>query len=153
MRISARADYAVRAALSLARAADGEHLSGDRIATEQHIPAAFLEGILGALRKGGIVTSRRGAAGGYRLAGPAAGISVADVIRAVDGPLVFVRDERPSELEYPTGDEALVALWVALRASVRRVLDETSLADLAAGALPPMVRDLADDPESWVSGR
>lgn len=152
MRISARADYAVRAAVSLARAADGEHLSGERIATEQQIPATFLEGILGALRKGGIVTSRRGAAGGYRLAAPAGEISVADVIRAVEGPLVFVRGERPSELEYPTGDEALVTVWVALRASVRRVLDDTSLAALAAGDLPPIVRELAADPESWISG-
>lgn len=153
MRISARADYAVRAAVSLARAGADEHVSGERIATEQQIPATFLEGILGALRKGGIVTSRRGAAGGYRLAAPASDISVADVIRAVEGPLVFVRDERPSEIEYPPGGEALVTLWVALRASVRRVLDDTSLAALASGDLPPVVREFAADPESWVSGR
>ncbi|WP_396668839.1 RrF2 family transcriptional regulator [Microbacterium sp. R86528] len=178
MRISARADYAVRAAVFLARGSLDERgsdeqgsgprvpgervsakqvppqrISGERIASEQGIPASFLEGILSALRKAGIVESRRGAGGGYRLAAPAGEISVADVIRAVDGPLVFVRDERPSELEYPAADSDLVTLWVALRASVRRVLDDTSLEQLATGDLPAEVRALADDPSSWISGR
>ncbi|QKJ20300.1 RrF2 family transcriptional regulator [Microbacterium hominis] len=155
MRISARADYAVRAAVFLARTAQGggdERVAGERIAAEEGIPPTFLEGILSALRKADIVDSRRGAGGGYRLAAPAAEISVADVIRAVDGPLVFVRGERPSELEYPVADAHLVTLWVALRASVRSVLDETSLEALATGSLPPQVRALADDPSSWVSG-
>ncbi|GAA2980885.1 Rrf2 family protein [Microbacterium terrae] len=153
MRISARADYAVRAALFLARSPRDTPMPGESIAAAQQIPAPFLEGILAALRRAGIVESRRGANGGYRLAGDARAISVADVIRAVDGPLVYVRNERPSELEYPPGDEDLVTLWVALRASVRRVLDDTSLAELAEGDLPTAVRDLADDPDSWVSGR
>jgi Rrf2 family protein len=151
MRISARADYAVRAAIALAHVGDDERMAAEQIATEQGIPATFLEGILSALRKAGIADSRRGAGGGYRLALPASEVSVADVIRAVDGPLVYVRDSRPSELEYPSGGEQLVTLWVALRASVRRVLDETTLADLAAGQLPLGVRELSDDPESWVS--
>lgn len=153
MRISARADYALRAALHLARGAAEGPVTGESIATAQQIPAPFLEGILAALRRAGIVESRRGASGGYRLAADPASISAADVIRAVDGPLVYVRNERPSELEYPPGDESLVALWVALRASVRRVLDDTTLADLAGGDLPPAVRELADDPDSWVNGR
>ncbi|MDE0545363.1 Rrf2 family transcriptional regulator [Microbacterium sp. C7(2022)] len=153
MRISARADYAVRAAVFLARVGDGERVAGEKIATEQGIPATFLEGILSALRKSGIVDSKRGAGGGYRLASAASDISVADVIRAVEGPLVYVRDERPSEIEYPEADTHLVTLWVALRASVRRVLDDTSLEQLATGALPAEVTALADDPASWVSGR
>jgi Rrf2 family protein len=157
MRISARADYAVRAAVFLARTQlssgdDHERVSGERIATEQGIPATFLEGILAALRKAGLVESRRGAGGGYVLASAASAISVADVIRAVEGPLVYVRDERPSEIEYPDADAHLVGLWVALRASVRNVLDETTLEHLATGTLPAAVRALADDPASWVSG-
>lgn len=151
MRISARADYALRAAVFLA-ATGSTRVAGERIATAQEIPAPFLEGILGALRRAGIVESRRGAGGGYRLARPAADVSAADVIRAVDGPLVYVRDERPSEMEYSDDSGALVTLWVALRASVRRVLDDTTLADLADGTLPEVVRELAADPESWVSG-
>lgn len=148
MRISARADYAVRATVAIAQAGD-EVISADAVAEAQGIPRSFLEGILTSLRRAGIVTSRRGAAGGYRLALPASSVSVADVIRAVDGPLVYVRDARPSDVEYLEQHEALATLWVALRANVRAVLEATTIADLATGSLPASVQALADEPRAW----
>ncbi|MBF0817337.1 Rrf2 family transcriptional regulator [Microbacterium paludicola] len=151
MRISARADYAVRAATALARLSADERASSESIAAKEAIPASFLEAILGDLRRSGLVESKRGAAGGFRLAAEPKNITVADVIRAVEGPLVYVRDTRPSELTY-AGEESggtFVELWVALRANVRAVLERTTLADLAAGRLPAHVRALADDPSSW----
>ncbi|GAA1470169.1 RrF2 family transcriptional regulator [Microbacterium thalassium] len=151
MRISARADYAVRAAVALAHPRDGGVLSAEAIAEAEGIPASFLEGILSALRRGGIVESRRGAGGGYRLARDAADISVADVIRAVDGPLVYVRDVRPSEMDERDQAPPLVHLWVALRANVRRILEGTSLADVASGILPAHVRELAASDEAWAN--
>lgn len=150
MRISARADYAVRATVAIAQAAD-DVISADAVAESQGIPGSFLEGILTSLRRAGIVTSRRGAAGGYRLALPASTVSVADVIRAVDGPLVYVRDARPSDVDYAQEQEALAALWVALRANVRAVLEATTIADLAAGSLPASVQALADEPRAWLN--
>lgn len=151
MRISARADYAVRATLYLARDGARSHQSAEAIAREEGIPAPFLEGILTSLRKVGIVESRRGAAGGYRLARLPGQISVADVVRAVDGPLVYVRDARPSELDYAEDKTALVSLWVALRASVRNVLEATTLDDLVFETFPPAVQVLLDDPKAWSS--
>lgn len=148
MRISARADYAVRAAVVIARAG-AEVMSAESVADAQGIPASFLEGILASLRRAGIVTSRRGAAGGYRLAKAADTISIADVIRAVDGPLVYVRDARPSDVEYTDDNPALPALWVALRANVRAVLETTTVAHLADGALPDAVQALVEDPRAW----
>ena len=150
MRISARADYAVRATVAIAQAGD-EVISADAVAEAQGIPGSFLEGILTSLRRAGIVTSRRGAAGGYQLALKTSDISVADIIRAVDGPLVYVRDARPSDVEYPDDHGALAALWVALRANVRAVLEATTVADLAAGALPASVQALADEPGAWLN--
>ncbi len=150
MRISARADYAVRATVAIAQAGD-DVISADAVAGAQGIPGSFLEGILTSLRRAGIVTSRRGAAGGYRLALPASTVSVADVIRAVDGPLVYVRDARPSDVNYAQEQEALAALWVALRANVRAVLEATTIADLAAGSLPQSVQALADEPRAWLN--
>ena len=149
MRISARADYAVRAALGLARADQAQLRSSENLAAEQSIPANFLEGILTALRRAGIVESRRGAGGGYRLARAASEISVADVIRAVEGPLVFVRDSRPTALEYPAESGDLLALWVALRAGVRRVLDDTSLQNVIDGTFPASVAEMLDAPDAW----
>lgn len=149
MRISARAEYAVLAATALARAWGRGLISADEIAASQRIPAGFLEGILTTLRKAGLMTSRRGQAGGFALSRPPEEISVGDVIRAVEGPLVYVRDARPSALVYPEGPQVLVGLWVALRASVRGVLDGTTLQDLADGVLPEDVRRLAENPESW----
>ncbi len=148
MRVSAKADYAIRAAVELAAAGEGP-VKGDRIATAQGIPPNFLENILADLRNSGLVASRRGADGGYWLARPAAQISLADVIRAVDGPLAAVRGQRSEQVEYAGSAESLRDVWVAVRASLRNVLERTTLADVAAGSLPAEVRALADDPDAW----
>ncbi len=149
MRISARADYAVRAVLELAVRQDDDPVKSEVIATVQEIPHKFLEGILGDLRRGGLVTSRRGGSGGYRLARDPAAITVADIIRAVDGPIVSVRGERPTGLTYTGSAEPLLPLWIALRANVRRILEGVTVADIAAGALPEPVRRLAAEPAAW----
>ncbi|MQY32769.1 putative HTH-type transcriptional regulator [Streptomyces sp. RB17] len=149
MRISARADYAVRAVLELAVRQGNGPVKAEEIAAAQGIPHKFLEGILGDLRRGGIVDSRRGGGGGYRLVRDAAGVTVADVIRAVDGPIVSVRGERPTGLAYTGTAQPLLPLWIALRANVRRILEGVTIADLAADALPEPVRALAAEPESW----
>ncbi|KAF4405582.1 MULTISPECIES: RrF2 family transcriptional regulator [Streptomyces] len=151
MRISAKADYAVRAALELAATQETGPVKAEAIADAQDIPHKFLEGILNDMRRGGLVVSRRGGSGGYRLARAADSISVADVIRVVDGPLVSVRGERPPELAYTGPAEALLPLWIALRANVREILDGVTLADVASAGLPAGVRDLADDPEAWTN--
>ena len=151
MRISARADYAVRAAIELARAPEGEPVKGDVIGTAQGIPVKFLESILSGMRQSGLVQSRRGAEGGYWVAQPAAEISVADVIRAVEGPLATVRGERPERVDYGGGAEPLQQVWIALRASIRSVVERVTLADLASGDLPPELLALARDPEAWVT--
>src|SRR5690606_6433966 len=149
MRISARADYAVRAAAELAAASEDGAVAAEALAAAQHIPHRFLEGILTALKRDGIVASRRGPRGGYRLARPAAEITVADVVRAVDGPLVFVRGERPPELEYAGAAADLPAVWVALRANVRAVLETVTVADLAQRAMPDVVRALTREESAW----
>jgi Rrf2 family protein len=148
MRVSAKADYAIRAAVELAAAGDGP-VKGDRIAKAQSIPSNFLENILADLRNAGIVGSRRGAEGGYWLARPADEVSLADVIRAVDGPLANVRGVRSDELEYEGSAKALEHVWIAVRASLRGVLERVTLADVARGALPDHVRQLAADPDAW----
>ncbi|MFI8892421.1 RrF2 family transcriptional regulator [Streptomyces paradoxus] len=149
MRISARADYAVRAVVELAVRQGEGPVKAETVATAQDIPHKFLEGILGDLRRGGVVDSRRGGGGGYRLAREAAEITVADVIRAVDGPIVSVRGERPTGLAYSGTAEPLLPLWIALRANVRRILEGVTIADLAAGALPEPVERLAAEPAAW----
>ncbi|MFE4666662.1 RrF2 family transcriptional regulator [Streptomyces sp. NPDC056716] len=151
MRISARADYAVRAVLELAVRAGGEPVKAETVAAVQDIPHKFLEGILGDLRRGGIVESRRGGGGGYRLARDAAKITVADVIRTVDGPIVSVRGERPTTLTYTGSAEPLLPLWIALRANVRKILEGVTIADIAGASLPDPVRELAADPASWIN--
>lgn len=152
MRISARADYAVRAALQLAASPDdGPPVKAEAIAGAQDIPHKFLEGILNDMRRGGLVRSRRGGNGGYRLAKPAGDISIADVIRAVDGPLVSVRGVRPPELSYSGPAESLLPLWIALRSNVREILEGVSLADVATARLPPAVAALTDAPSAWVN--
>ena len=148
MRTTAKADYAVRAAIELAAA--GELVTADHIAQAQAIPVNFLENILRDLRRGGIVDSRRGQQGGYTLARPAAEISVADVIRAVEGPLANVRGHPPEDLEYDGSAAKLRDVWVALRASVRSVLERVTLADLARGELPPEIALLTSDADAWV---
>ncbi|CAM5655790.1 RrF2 family transcriptional regulator [Streptomyces avidinii] len=151
MRISARADYAVRAALQLAASQDDGPVKAEAIADAQDIPHKFLEGILNDMRRGGLVLSQRGGNGGYRLAGPARSISIADVIRVVDGPLVSVRGVRPPDLSYTGPAESLLPLWIALRANVREILDGVSLADVASGELPADVSALADTPGAWTN--
>jgi Rrf2 family protein len=150
MRISARADYAVRAAVELAAAGEGP-MKGEAIAQAQGIPLKFLENILGDLRHAGIVRSQRGADGGYWLARPADRISVADVIRAVEGPLASVRGGPPEEVAYGGAAESLARVWIAVRASLRNVVERVTLADVAAGRLPARISKLAEDPEAWVT--
>ena len=129
MRVSAKVDYALRALLELAAAPPGP-VKGERLATAQEIPPKFLENILTELRRAEIVASQRGVDGGYRLAKPADEISVADVVRALEGPIASVRGVRPDEIEYTGPARSLQPLWVELRASMREVLEGTTLADL-----------------------
>jgi Rrf2 family protein len=147
VRTTAKADYAVRAAVELAAA--GDMITADQIAQAQGIPVNFLENILRDLRRAGIVESRRGQAGGYLLARAADEISIADVIRAVEGPLANVRGISPDALEYQGSSAKLREVWVALRASVRSVLEQVTLADVARGELPPLVAELTDDADAW----
>src|SRR6476646_8549889 len=141
MRISAKADYAVRAAVELAGAPDEKPVKAERIATAQDIPLNFLENILGELRHAGIVRSHRGAEGGFRLAKPPDQVSIADSIRA--GP--------PEETSYPGSSEALPRVWIAVRASLRNVVEHVTVADVASGELPTAIDKLAADPEAWVT--
>ena len=150
MHISARTDYAVRALLILAAAGTGT-VTGQSLSAEQQLPQKFLEAILADLRRAGLVRSRRGPVGGYSLGRPAAEISVGDVVRAVDGPLAVVRGERPEQAVYAGAAEHLGTVWVALRAAVRSVLDEVSLADVLSGDLPADVQDLVRRPGAWTS--
>jgi Rrf2 family protein len=148
VRVSAKADYAIRAAVELAAAGPGP-VKGDRIATAQAIPPNFLENILADLRNAGLIVSKRGAEGGYWLARPADEITLADVIRAVDGPLANVRGLRSEQVTYEGSAERLRDVWVAVRASLRAVLEQVTLADLARGELPAAVEALAADPDAW----
>lgn len=153
MRITAKADYAVRAMVQLAAAEDARFTKGEAIASAQEIPVKFLENILGDLRHAGLVRSQRGAEGGYRLDRPAAEVTVADVIRAVEGPLASIRGQRPEDVPYLGAAEPLQQVWIALRASLRGVLEVTTLADIASGRLPAAVADLARTPEAWTTRR
>ncbi|MEO6503934.1 MAG: Rrf2 family transcriptional regulator [Jatrophihabitantaceae bacterium] len=148
MEISAKSDYAVRALLALAARAP-DLVKIDAVVSEQQLPRKFVEAILGDLRRAGIVRSMRGSEGGYALARPASDISIGEVIRAVDGPLAEVRGLRPDEMNYTGLAEHLPGLWVAVRASLRKVLDETSLQQLLTGKLPPHVRRMVNDPQAW----
>jgi len=150
VRVSAKADYALRATIELAAAGDGP-VKGERIAQAQEIPLKFLENILVELRHAGIVRSQRGVEGGYWLARPAEEISLAEVIRAVEGPIANVRGVGPQDVEYPGPAAGLREVWIAVRASLRSVLEETTIADLARGELPPAVEALARDPDAWAS--
>jgi Rrf2 family protein len=151
MRLSARADYALRAAIELAAAETG-HVTAEQLARAQRIPGKFLEAILTQLRRAGLVRSQRGPDGGFWLARPAADISLADIIRAIDGPLVDVRGERPEKVGYTGAAEPLQTVWIALRANERAILEEVTLAHMVARDLPPRVRELAEDPRAWASG-
>lgn len=151
MRISAKVDYAVRAAVELAVADDEKPVKAERVATAQGIPLNFLENILGELRHGGIVRSHRGVDGGFTLARPADQVMVADIIRAVEGPLASVRGEPPESRHYGGAAGALPRVWIAVRKNLRSVLEEVSVADVASGDLPKSIERLADDPEAWVT--
>jgi Rrf2 family protein len=148
VRVSAKADYAIRAAVELAATGDGP-VKGEQIAQAQEIPPNFLENIMADLRNAGLVTSRRGAEGGYWLARPAGEIALADVIRAVDGPLANVRGIRSEQVAYHGSAEPLRDVWIAVRASLRSVLEHVTIADVARGKLPASVKALARDPDAW----
>lgn len=150
MDISARSDYAVRAMLTLAASGEGgTPVSVLRLAAEQELPRKFLEAILADLRRSGLVSSRMGANGGYLLARASADITVGDVIRAVDGPLAEVRGERPQATSYEGAATHLRTVWVAVRSSVRSVLDGTSLADVLTGDFPDAVTEAVAAPGAW----
>jgi Rrf2 family protein len=148
MRVSAKADYAVRAAAELAAAEEGP-IKGERLADAQDIPLQFLEHILLELKHHGIVRARRGAKGGYWLARPADEVTIADVVRAVEGPIADVQSTPPEAIEYRGNSEHLKEVWVAVRASLRSVLEEVTLADLVSGSLPPIVEQLTSSPDAW----
>ncbi len=148
MRLSARVDYALRAAAELA-AADGPR-TVEQLSAAQQIPNKYLESILGELRRGGLLRSQRGPDGGYRLARPATEISIADVIRALDGELANVRGSRPEQLQYEGAAASLQEVWIALRASERAILEGVSLAHVASGALPEAVSALVANPRAWI---
>jgi Rrf2 family protein len=153
VRITAKVDYAVRAAAELAAHAVDHGarapMKGDAVATAQRIPVRFLESILAELRRSGIVGSQRGSEGGYWLARPATEVSVADIIRAVEGPLADVHGTPPEEAVYEGAATDLQRVWVATRVALREVLEETSIADIASGALPQSVVDMAARPDGW----
>jgi Rrf2 family protein len=151
MRISAKADYAVRAAIELAASPEGKPVRAERIATAQGIPLNFLENILGELRHAGIVRSQRGADGGFRLAKPPGEVTIADVIRAVEGPLATVRGGPPEEAAYPGAASELPRVWIAVRKSLRAVVEHVTVADVANRRLPRAVVRLSEDPEAWVT--
>ncbi len=150
VRITARVDYAVRAAVELAAAAP-DALTCDRIATAQGIPGRFLQAILGDLQHARLVTSQRGREGGYRLALPASEISVARVMRVEQGFLADVHGHRPEDLEYPGSAACLASVWVAARAAYRQVLERVTLADIVAGRLPDPVAELVSLEDAWRS--
>ncbi|EXG79152.1 rrf2 family protein, putative transcriptional regulator [Cryptosporangium arvum DSM 44712] len=148
VQISARAEYAVRAMLALA-ANDPTTSTAQALADEQGLPRKFLEAILSDLRRGGLVRSQRGAEGGYRLARPADSIAIGEVLRVVDGPLAGVRGERPEAAVYAGAAQNLQTVWVAVRAAVRNVLDEVTLADVLSGNFPSHVSEMVAAPGAW----
>ena len=150
MRINARVDYAIRAVVELAAAAP-ESMTADAIATAQGIPSRFLQAILTDLQRARLVTSQRGRDGGYRLALPAAEVSIARVMRVEQGFLAEVHGQRPEDVEYPGAAAALASVWVAARESYRQVLERVTLADVVAGTLPAQVADLAELESAWHS--
>jgi Rrf2 family protein len=150
VRISARVDYAVRAAIELAAVAP-ESLTSDRIAQAQGIPARFLQAILGDLQHARLVTSQRGREGGYRLALPPAEVSIARVMRIEQGFLAEVHGQRPEDVSYPGAAEPLAQVWVAAREAYRRVLENVTLADVVAGKMPPQVAEMVELDSAWRS--
>ncbi len=151
MRVTAKADYAVRAAIELVGASESAPRKADSVAAAQGIPPSFLENILNQLKSAGIVRSQRGPDGGWWLLRPAAELTLADVIRAVEGPLASVRGERPEHLAYAGSAAPLQDVWIALRANIRDVLEHVTVGALAAGELPASITQLAHEPGAWSS--
>lgn len=149
MHVTAKADYAVRAVVELAAGSQDSPRKVDEVAQAQSIPVSFLENILTQLRSAGIVRSQRGPEGGYWLAQPAAQLNLAHVIRAVEGPLVGVRGQRPEEVSYQGSAESLQQVWIALRANLRKVLEHVTVADIAAGKVPKEILALTKQEEAW----
>lgn len=154
MYISARVDYATRALLTLAAASRGDPptaLTGETVATRQHLPVKMVENLLVDLRRAGYVTAQRGATGGYRLARPADQITVADIIRSLEGPLAEIRGERPEHTAYDGDAANLQAVWIAVRAALRQVLETVTLDAILSGTLPQNVTELVNDPNAWAA--
>jgi Rrf2 family protein len=147
MQIPAKADYAIRALLSLA--ATDVSVSAEHLAQEQELPAKFLGAILSDLRRGGLVTSQRGPEGGFRLARPADEIMIADILRVVSGPMAGVRGMRPEALHYEGHASHLRDVWVAVRGALREVLEHVTLGQVLRGDLPDSVTRFSDDPDAW----
>jgi Rrf2 family protein len=147
MRLSARVDYALRAMAELAAASAPRTV--DQLAAAQRIPSKYLENILGELRRGGLLRSQRGPDGGHRLARPTSEISIADVIRALDGELANVRGNRPENLAYTGAAAPLQEVWIALRASERVILEGVTLAHVVSGQMPEQVAALVANPAAW----
>jgi len=149
MQIPAKADYAIRALLTLAASEDS--ISAEHLAEEQGLPAKFLGEILSDLRRGGMVTSQRGPEGGFKLARDPDQIMIADILRVVSGPMAGVRGMRPETLEYGGEATHLRDVWVAVRASLREVLEHVTLGQVLRGELPVAVTRFTDDPDAWIT--
>jgi len=150
MHLTATADYAIRAAIEIA-AADPKHITAEKIAKEQRIPLKFIENILATLKRSGIVIARRGVDGGYWLAKPASHITLAEVIRAVEGPLANVRGVRPEQVKYSGAARPLRDVWIAVRVNLRDVLEGVTLEHVVSAKLPPTVARLTRRSEAWLS--
>lgn len=148
MQVTAKVDYAVRATLELA-ASDGGRVTRDELATAQDIPRRYLEAVLAQLRQAGIVVGQRGSSGGYTLGRPADEITIAEIVRAVDGPLALVQGKRPENVSYEGNSENLADLWVGLRAAMRSVMESVTIDDVLRGDFPDDVQLLVAEPDSW----
>ena len=149
MRVSAKSDYALRALIEIARTTERTAISAEELGRRQGIPHGFLQAILADLRRAGVVISQRGQSGGWRLARPAADVSVADVIRAVDGPLVSVYGLRPEAVEYNDEASVLQHVWIAARRSLRDVFEHVTIEQLASQDLPGEVTSRTADEDAW----
>lgn len=149
MRVSTKSDYALRALIELAAEAGDKAITADELGRRQDIPHGFLQSILGDLRKAGILLAQRGQSGGWRMARPADGVTMADVIRAVDGPLVSVYGVRPESVSYNGRAEVLKPVWVAARDALREVLESVTIAQLASAELPETVVTRTESDEAW----
>ena len=149
MRVSAKADYALRALIEIAVRTDGTAVSAEQLGKAQGIPHGFLQAILADLRRADIVVSQRGQSGGWRMGRPATDVTVADVIRAVDGPLVSVYGLRPESVTYNDTADVLQHVWIAARRSLRMVFEQVTIQDLADGRLPAGVAALTEDEDAW----